>query len=112
MPAAKKPGPPDFEKLLSELDRIVQRMEQGDQTLEQTMKDFERGMSLSEQCQKSLDQAQQRVDKLVRKHGLYQVESGDDLLHDEDEGEDEDSFDEDLQGAVDREGDDSTAGGY
>ena len=84
MPAAKKPAANDFEKLLSELDRIVQRMEQGDQTLEQTMKDFERGMALSDKCQKSLDQAQQRVDKLVGKHGLYQTEPADDLLDSED----------------------------
>ncbi len=75
----------DFEKLLSELEKIVQRMEQGEQTLEQTMRDFERGMVLSEQCQKSLDQAQLRVDKLVKKHGIYQVDSGADLLE-EDEG--------------------------
>ena len=93
MPAAKKSASPDFEKLLSELDQIVQRMEQGDQTLEQTMKDFERGMLLSEKCQKSLDQAQQRVDKLVNKHGLYQVESADDLLANEFEDPDEDSED-------------------
>ena len=89
MPATKKPATKDFEKLLSELDRIVQRMEQGDQTLEQTMKDFERGMALSEKCQQSLDQAQQRVDKLVGKNGLYQTEPADDLFE-SDETEDPD----------------------
>ncbi len=41
------------------------------------MKDFERGMILSEQCQKSLDAAQQKVEKLVRKHGSYQLEDMD-----------------------------------
>ena len=85
MPTSKKSTPQDFEKLLSELEKIVNRMEQGDQSLEQTMKDFERGMELSEKCQKSLDQAQQRVDKLVKKHGIYQLESGDDLLDDADD---------------------------
>ncbi len=90
MPTAKKSSPQDFEKLLSELEKIVNRMEQGDQSLEQTMKDFERGMELSEKCQQSLDQAQQRVDKLVKKHGIYQLESGEDML-DDDSDEDADS---------------------
>ncbi len=81
MPASKKTHPPDFEKSLAELEKIVQRMEQGEQSLDQTLKDFERGMTLSEQCQKSLDSAQQRVDKLVRKHGGYELEP----LHDDDE---------------------------
>ncbi len=80
MSTTKKSATPDFEKLLAELEGIVQRMEQGEQTLEQTMKDFERGMELSEKCQESLDKAQQRVDKLVKKHGIYQVESGRDIL--------------------------------
>ena len=90
MATTRKTKSPDFEKLLGELDKIVQRMEQGDQTLEQTMKDFERGMELSEQCQKSLDAAQQRVDKLVKKHGNFQLESMDDEL--EEEYEDESDF--------------------
>lgn len=71
---AKKPSTSDFEKSLSELEKIVDRMEKGDQTLDETMKDFERGMVLSEQCQKSLDEAQQKVEKLVRKHGGYELQ--------------------------------------
>ena len=74
MATAKSPKTTDFEKLLGELDKIVQRMEQGEQSLDQTMKDFERGMELSDQCQKSLDAAQQRVDKLVKKHGSFELE--------------------------------------
>ena len=91
MATTRKAKTPDFEKLLGELDKIVQRMEQGDQSLDQTMKDFERGMELSEQCQKSLDAAQQRVDKLVKKHGNFQLESMDDDLEDDEEEYDEES---------------------
>ncbi len=68
----------DFEKSLLELEKIVDRMEQGEQSLDDTMKDFERGMQLSQQCQKSLDEAQQKVEKLVKKHGGYELESLDD----------------------------------
>ncbi len=88
---------PDFEKSLAELEKIVQRMEQGEQTLEDTLKDFERGMVLSEQCQKSLEQAQQRVEKLVKKHGAYKLEP---LEYDQDDDQDDD-LDDDLDGGDD-----------
>ncbi len=76
---------PDFEKSLAELEKIVARMEQGEQSLDDTLKDFERGMVLSEKCQKSLDQAQQKVEKLVEKHGAYALESIDDTPYNGDE---------------------------
>ena len=69
---------------MQELEKIVQRMEQGEQSLDQTLKDFERGMALSEQCQKSLDVAQQRVEKLVKKHGDYKLEP----VENDDQGDD------------------------
>jgi len=94
MPVSKKKSAaPDFENLLGELDQIVNRMEQGDQSLDQTMKDFERGMVLSEQCQKSLDAAQQKVEKLVEKHGGAQLEAVEDL--DDDDIDEEYEEDED-----------------
>jgi exodeoxyribonuclease VII small subunit len=59
----------DFEKALAELEKIVERMERGDQTLDQSLKDFERGMELSRTCRKVLDEAEQRVEKLIERHG-------------------------------------------
>ena len=91
MVASKKSKAPDFEKSLNELEKIVDRMEQGDQSLDEMIKDFEKGMLLSQSCQKSLDEAQLKVDKLVKKHGGYALQDMDEL---EDEGEDED-WDED-----------------
>lgn len=88
MTNTRKTKTPDFEKLLGELDKIVQRMEQGEQSLDQTMKDFERGMELSEQCQASLDNARQRVDKLVKKHGDFALEPMNSTEQNE-EGDDE-----------------------
>jgi len=79
----------DFEKSLAELEKIVKRMEQGEQSLEQTLKDFERGMALSEQCRKRLDAAQQQVEKLVARHGEYRLEAVDDGDGDGDDGDDE-----------------------
>ena len=83
MSQRKNNPPPDFEKSLAELEKIVQRMERGEQSLEQTLKDFERGMALSEQCRKSLETARQRVEKLVAKHGDYKLESLDDQSDDQ-----------------------------
>ncbi len=92
MPQDKKNPPPDFEKSLAELEKIVRRMEQGEQSLEQTLKDFERGMVLSEQCRKSLDAARQRVEKLVARHGAhgdYKLEPLDDRNEDRDDRDDD-----------------------
>ena len=83
MSSNKQNQSPDFEKSLAELEEIVRRMEQGEQSLEQTMKDFERGMVLSEQCRKSLEAARQRVEKLVDKHGAYKLEPLEDDRGDE-----------------------------
>ncbi len=66
---------PDFEVALKELESIVNRMEQGEQTLEDSLKDFERGMALSKQCQQSLKQAELRVEKMLNDHSSQQHES-------------------------------------
>ncbi|MBD3670977.1 MAG: exodeoxyribonuclease VII small subunit [Gammaproteobacteria bacterium] len=51
----------DFEKTLEELEGLVQRLEQGDQSLEQSLKDFERGVTLTRAAQQALKQAEQKV---------------------------------------------------
>ncbi len=63
-----------FESHLNELEQLVERMEQGDQTLEQSLKDFERGVTLTRACEKTLRQAEQRVEQLVKKHGEMKLE--------------------------------------
>jgi exodeoxyribonuclease VII small subunit len=89
MPQTKNSKLPDFEKSLAELEKIVERMERGEQTLDDTLKDFERGMALSEKCQLSLDQAQQKVEKLVKKHGSYKLEVLGSEHHEEETDEDD-----------------------
>lgn len=56
---------PPFEDALKELDVIVERMEDGEQTLEQSLQDFEKGMNLARQCEQQLKTAEARVDKLM-----------------------------------------------
>jgi exodeoxyribonuclease VII small subunit len=70
----KQSSPPDFESALTELEKIVERMEKGDQNLEDALKEFERGIELTRVCQKSLKEAEQRVEKLVQKEGELTTE--------------------------------------
>lgn len=55
----------DFEKKLSRLEEIVQKMEKGDLTLENSLKLFEEGVKLSRECQTQLTQAEAQVKKLI-----------------------------------------------
>ncbi len=55
----------DFEKKLSRLEEIVQKMEGGDLTLDDSLKLFEEGIKLSRDCQGQLTKAEAQVKKLV-----------------------------------------------
>ncbi len=63
-----------FEASLEELEKIVARMESGDQSLEESLKDFERGVTLTKACQTMLNNAEQKVEKLVKDHGELKTE--------------------------------------
>ncbi|KFK97605.1 MULTISPECIES: exodeoxyribonuclease VII small subunit [unclassified Serratia (in: enterobacteria)] len=68
----KKPAQSDspeqnisFENSLSELERIVTRLESGELPLEDALNEFERGVQLARQGQQKLQQAEQRVQILL-----------------------------------------------
>ncbi len=69
-----KPKIGDFEKSLKELETIVVRMEEGDQSLEASLKDFERGMALAQICKSNLDAAEQKVHTLIEENGTLKTE--------------------------------------
>ncbi|MDZ7663420.1 exodeoxyribonuclease VII small subunit [Thiohalophilus sp.] len=71
--ATAKTASPDFEKSLAELEALVERMEQGDQTLEQSLKDFERGVALTRNCQQALKTAEQKVEQLLQQNGQEEL---------------------------------------
>ena len=74
MPKKSQTRLPNFEAALAELEKIVERMETGDQPLESSLKDFERGMELTRSCHDGLKTAEQRIEILVQKHGQLLVE--------------------------------------
>ena len=57
----KPKEPPAFEDAMEELEAIVERMEDGEPSLEESLKLFERGMDLTRRCQTALDDAEQRI---------------------------------------------------
>ena len=63
-PASKKSSP-SFEQSLTELETIVQNLEQGELSLEESMNLFERGLLLSKSSQEKLQQAEQKVKILL-----------------------------------------------
>ena len=62
----QKSATPDFEAALAELEQIVERLEQGELSLEESLRQFERGVELTRSCQKSLRQAEQKISILSR----------------------------------------------
>ncbi len=60
---------PNFETALEELETLVERMEEGESSLEDSLKDFERGIELTRSCQTALAEAEQKVEILLKKDG-------------------------------------------
>jgi exodeoxyribonuclease VII small subunit len=67
--STKKTDILDFEASMVELESLVERMEEGDQSLEESLKDFERGIALTRSCQKSLQETEQKIQQLIEKNG-------------------------------------------
>ncbi len=67
--AKKSTKTPGFEQSLQELESLVEKMEQGDLSLEDSLSHFERGVQLSRACQQALKSAEQKVAILTNKDG-------------------------------------------
>jgi len=78
-----KSKPFNYEKALNELEKVVEQMESGDQSLENSLKNFEKGIKLTRECQAALKAAEQKVQILIEENGQA-------FLEELDEDEDED----------------------
>ncbi|MFQ5642179.1 MAG: exodeoxyribonuclease VII small subunit, partial [Thiogranum sp.] len=65
---------PDFETALAELEALVEKMEQGDLSLDESLQQFERGVQLTRSCQQALQDAEQKVQLLLKKNGQETLE--------------------------------------
>jgi exodeoxyribonuclease VII small subunit len=57
----------DFEKQLTALESVVERLEQGDLSLEESVRLFEEGIKLSDACKKELEVAEGKIQLLVER---------------------------------------------
>ncbi len=73
----KKKNEFNFEESLSNLEKIVEKMESGDLSLEESLKQFEEGIALTRNCQKALNDAEQKVKILMEKDGQQILEDFD-----------------------------------
>jgi len=64
----------DFESALAELEALVEKMEQGDLSLDDSLRQFERGVQLTRSCQQALKDAEQKVQVLLEKDGQITLE--------------------------------------
>ena len=55
----------NFEVSLQKLEKIIEKLEDGDISLEESVKSFEQGIGLVKECQKQLSQAELKVKKLL-----------------------------------------------
>ena len=59
----------DYEAAVKELEALVEKLEQGDISLEESLQLYERGVLLTRDCQESLKAAEQKVQMLLQQSG-------------------------------------------
>ena len=64
-----------FETSLKRLEELVDKMENGELSLEASLKTFEEGIRLTRECQQALKEAEQKVSLLVEKNGEQPYET-------------------------------------
>jgi exodeoxyribonuclease VII small subunit len=80
-----------FEDQMAELEKVVDRLEQGDLTLEENVKLFERGVQLSNACKAQLANAESRIQVLLEPGAGGAVQMEDLALAVADDGEESES---------------------
>ncbi|WP_296246680.1 exodeoxyribonuclease VII small subunit [Pseudomonas sp. UBA4194] len=66
---ARKKASLDFEQSLADLQTLVERLENGELSLEDSLTAFEQGIRLTRDCQGALAEAEQKVQVLLEKDG-------------------------------------------
>lgn len=66
---ARKKASIDFEQSLADLQALVERLENGELSLEDSLAAFEQGIALTRDCQGALAQAEQKVQVLLERDG-------------------------------------------
>lgn len=73
-----------FEEALEELEKVVERLESGELSLEDSLAAFEQGVSLVRYCNQRLNEVERKIELLVKdKEGKLQLKSLEDLEDEE-----------------------------
>ena len=68
---------PTFESAMAELEQLVEKMDDGELTLDESLRAFERGVVLTRLCQNELKNAELKVQQLNNDGGLEELEIAD-----------------------------------
>lgn len=72
--AKKSRGEKKFEEALKELEKLVERLESGELSLEESLAAFESGVSLVKYCSQKLTDVEKKIEVLVKdKEGKLQL---------------------------------------
>lgn len=58
-----------FEEAMGEMEKIVERLEQGDVPLEEAIDLFQKGMTLSKTCHQKLRKVEEKMDQILQEDG-------------------------------------------
>jgi exodeoxyribonuclease VII small subunit len=58
-----------FEKAMTRLEEIVERLESGEASLDETIRLFEEGKQLGQECRRQLTEWEKRIQMIVEKEG-------------------------------------------
>ena len=61
-----------FEEAMEELERIVERLEEGDVPLEEAINTYKKGMELSKYCHEKLKNVEEQLAEVVLENGKKQ----------------------------------------
>jgi len=77
-----------FEEALEELEKVVERLESGELSLEDSLAAFEEGIGLVKFCNRKLTEVEKKIELLVKdKDGKLQLRAMDDAASEEPEDE-------------------------
>ncbi|MCK0472548.1 exodeoxyribonuclease VII small subunit [Halalkalibacter sp. APA_J-10(15)] len=62
-----------FEEAMSELEVVVEKLEQGDVPLEEAIAMFQEGMTLSKLCHEKLEKVEKQMDQILHEDGEVEV---------------------------------------
>lgn len=64
----------NFEESMTNLEKIVTELENGNLNLDESVNKFEEGMKISKQCNKILEEAENKISILLEKDGEIKEE--------------------------------------